>query len=71
MKEGATTNDLLARLEQDEDFGLSSGQIANATDPSQFTGRAPEQVDEFLSEVVHPLLAGTPSNLPEDSEIRV
>ncbi|HEX5577147.1 MAG TPA: adenylosuccinate lyase [Gemmatimonadaceae bacterium] len=71
MKEGATSNDLLARLEQDEEFGLSSGQIAKTTDPSQFTGRAPEQVDEFLTEVVHPLLAGTSASIPEDSEIRV
>ena len=71
MKEGATANDLLDRLAADEDFGLSRGEIAGATDPSQFVGRAPQQVDEFLAEVVQPVLAGAPTIQSEDSEIRV
>ena len=70
MKEGATSNDLLARLERDADFGLSSGQIADATDPAQFTGRAPEQVDEFLEEVIDPILAGAPA-MSALEEVRV
>jgi hypothetical protein len=27
-------------------------------DPARFVGRAPQQVDEFLGEVIEPLLAG-------------
>ncbi len=71
MKEGAPANDLLQRLAGDEGFGLSDADIASATDPSQFVGRAPEQVDEFLEEVVDPYLAGSTHTHAEDSEIRV
>jgi adenylosuccinate lyase len=42
-----------------------------ATDPSQFVGRAPQQVEEFLSEVVEPLLAGSSAGVPDHAEIRV
>jgi adenylosuccinate lyase len=71
MKEGAAANDLFDRLAREPEFGLSAEEISTAADPSQFVGRAPEQVDEFLSEVVEPLLAGSSHVLPEESEIRV
>ena len=32
--------------------------MQSALDPARFVGRAPEQVDEFLSDVIEPLLAG-------------
>jgi adenylosuccinate lyase len=71
MKEGAAFNDLFDRLSREPEFGLTSEEIASAADPSQFIGRAPQQVDEFLTEVVEPLLAGTRHGAPEESEIRV
>jgi adenylosuccinate lyase len=71
MKEGAAANDLFDRLAREPEFGLSAEEIATAADPSQFIGRAPQQVDEFLSEVVEPLLAGSSHVLAEESEIRV
>ncbi len=71
MKDGAPANDLLDRLAADPEFGISADDIAAATDASGFTGRAPEQVDEFLSSVVEPLLAGADITKAEDLEIRV
>lgn len=71
MKDGAPANDLLDRLAADPEFGISADDIAAATDASGFTGRAAEQVDEFLSSVVEPLLAGTDTTKAEDLEIRV
>ncbi|MGK2963668.1 MAG: adenylosuccinate lyase [Gemmatimonadaceae bacterium] len=71
MKEGAAANDLLERLAADPEFGISGDDIAAVTDASGFTGRAAEQVDEFLSSVVGPLLAGTDTAKAEDLEIRV
>ena len=71
MKDGAPRNDLLERLARDEAFGLSEEDMTSATDPSQFVGRSPEQVDEFLAEVVEPLLAGVTLEHIEDSEVRV
>ena len=71
MKDGAPANDLLDRLAADPEFGISADDIAAATDASGFTGRAAEQVDEFLSSVVEPLLAGADPTKAEDLELRV
>ena len=70
MKDGASSNDLLTRLASDPELGLSAEALTVAADPSRYTGRAAQQVDEFLAEVVEPLLAGTPAT-PEEEEIRV
>ncbi|HEX6574088.1 MAG TPA: adenylosuccinate lyase [Gemmatimonadaceae bacterium] len=70
MKDGAPTNDLLERLGSDPELGLARDRLALAADPAMYVGRAPQQVDEFLAEVVEPLLAGSPAH-PADEEIRV
>lgn len=71
MKEGATRNDLLDRLSSDSSLGLSADAISSVADASQYTGRASQQVDEFLDEVVAPLLAGA-KQIPQDkTELRV
>ena len=52
-------NDLLARLAADPAFrGVAVADLARTLDAAAFVGRAPEQVDEFLRDVVDPLLAG-------------
>ena len=70
MKEGASRNDLLDRLSADSGIGLSRERIATAASPERYTGRASQQVDEFLSEVMEPILAGSAS-VPSEEEIRV
>lgn len=70
FKDGAAENDLLKRLASDPEMGLTTEALALASDPSRYAGRAAQQVDEFLDEVVAPLLAGA-SELPADEEIRV
>jgi adenylosuccinate lyase len=60
LKEGAEHNDLLERLAGDPAFGVSLSELRAASDPSEFVGRAPQQVDDFLREVVDPLLARAP-----------
>ncbi|GJG88574.1 adenylosuccinate lyase [Gemmatimonadetes bacterium T265] len=61
LKDGESErNDLLERLAIDPEFaalGLSLDEMREAVDPHRYVGRAPEQVDEFLAEVVDPLLA--------------
>jgi len=71
LKEGASGNDLFARLASDGALGLSAGEIAAAADPRHFIGRAPEQVDEFLDATLAGLLAGTSQSDLSDTEIRV
>jgi adenylosuccinate lyase len=56
LKDGAPNNDLLDRIAADETFGITRDELERAMDPKRFVGRAPEQVDEFLAEVVAPLL---------------
>jgi len=60
IKDGAEQNDLLDRIAADQTFGITRAELEQAMDPKRFVGRAPQQVDEFLAEVVDPLLAGTP-----------
>jgi adenylosuccinate lyase len=53
VKQEGQPNDLLVRLQNDDAF--AKVDLASATDARQFVGRAPEQVDEFLAEVVAPI----------------
>jgi adenylosuccinate lyase len=69
MKEGATQNDLLERLAADKEWRVPLRDMQAALDPAEFVGRAPQQVDEFLKEVVEPLLAGVDVETAE--EVRV
>jgi len=50
VKQDGGANDLLERLQGDDAF--ASVDLTAALDPKKFIGRAPEQVDEFLEEVV-------------------
>ncbi len=71
IKEGAVRNDLLDRLAADSSLGLSAETVSTVSDASKYTGRAPQQVEEFLQEIVAPLLAGAERTPQEKSELRV
>ena len=49
-------NDLLARIAGDPVFGMAAEDLAAIMDVRQFTGRAPEQVAEFIAEYVDPAI---------------
>jgi adenylosuccinate lyase len=52
------TNDLLARLAADPAFhGVSTATLQAELDPVNYTGRAAQQVPEFVDEYLQPLLA--------------
>jgi adenylosuccinate lyase len=53
VKNEGRPNDLIQRLQSDSTF--AELDFAATMDPSQFVGRAPQQVDEFLSEIVTPI----------------
>ena len=57
MRESGRANDLLERLAAENSLGVSIKDLQGELDASRFTGRAPEQVDEFLAEVVNPILS--------------
>jgi adenylosuccinate lyase len=56
LKDGADRNDMLERLAADPEFGVSIDEMRRTLDPRRFVGRAPQQVDEFLNEIVEPLI---------------
>jgi adenylosuccinate lyase len=58
VKQHGRPNDLLARLAGDPAFAKTD--LGAALDPLDFVGRAPEQVDEFLADVVEPILKRYP-----------
>ncbi|HEX5581710.1 MAG TPA: adenylosuccinate lyase [Gemmatimonadaceae bacterium] len=70
MKDEGAENDMLERLAADPEYGVPVEDLRAATDPTRFVGRAPEQVDEFLEEVIEPLLAGEETRV-EREELRV
>jgi len=57
VKNDALENDLLRRLADDERIPFNFDELQTMTeDLLQFTGRAVQQTEEFLEEVVYPLL---------------
>jgi adenylosuccinate lyase len=72
MKEGRS-GDLPERIAADDAFGMTLQEIRSMIDPTRFVGRAPEQVDRFLTDEVDPLLGelqGASSARP-GAEVRV
>jgi adenylosuccinate lyase len=52
VKEEGKENDLLDRISDDEGFSLSSDELNELLNVRGFVGRAPEQVEEFLQDIV-------------------
>ena len=71
VKEEGGENDLLSRILADPVFKLSKEELDDIVDVRQFVGRAPEQTEEFLCEVVRPLLAANKLDESAASEIKV
>ena len=71
VKHEGATNDMLERLAADKKFNVSMADMKSLLDPKRFIGRAPQQVDEFLAEVVDPILARAKDAGPGREEVRV
>ena len=69
LKQGSMRNDLLERLGGDPAF--AKVDIAKVMAEGAFTGRAAEQVDEFLAEEVEPGLAPYQTLLGQTAELHV
>ena len=64
-------NDLLERIKNDPVFAAVADDLDSLLDPSKFIGRAPNQVREFMYEVVDPVLALRADVRVPDGEISV
>ena len=61
-------NDLLERIAADEAFGVTIEELEKILKPENYTGRAKEQTEDFLAELVQPVLdkyADIESDKPE------
>ena len=71
VKEEGGENDLVDRIAADPIFGVTKEEILATLQPEHFTGRAPEQVSEFIEECVKPVLDANKDILGEKAELSV
>lgn len=71
MKTEDGVNDLLERIAADPAFAGVAGELHELVDPRGFVGRAPEQVREFLAEVIAPSLERYKGVEAAEGEVRV
>ncbi len=69
VKQEGGHNDLLQRLAADTAFAAVDLQAT--LDARQFVGRAPEQVDDFLEEVVRPIRERYAGSLERGAEVKI
>jgi adenylosuccinate lyase len=69
VKQEGKSNDLLDRLAKDPAFAKVN--VTAALAPSQFVGRAPEQVVEFIAEVVEPIRRRYAGDKQLSAEVKV
>ncbi|MDD7388283.1 MAG: adenylosuccinate lyase [Lachnospiraceae bacterium] len=71
VKEKGLDNNLLELIAADPSFGLNLEDLQKSMEPSRYTGRAKEQVEEFLAEVIQPVLDANQEILGVKAEINV
>lgn len=69
VKSEGAANDLLDRLAGEPAF--AGVDLSEVLDPSRYVGRAPEQVDAFVAEVVEPIRARYAEKLGSGAELKV
>jgi len=70
VKEGKP-NDLMARIADDAAFAAVHDDLPTLLAPMRFVGRAPQQVDDYLTTTIYPLLQQREQLEPVDAEVHV
>ncbi len=71
VKRDGEKNDLIDRIAASSVFDLSGGDLAELMEPSQYVGRAPQQVEEFISAEIDPLLNADGGSIETNAELDV
>ncbi|MBQ4530313.1 MAG: adenylosuccinate lyase [Lachnospiraceae bacterium] len=71
VKEKGLDNNLLELIAADPEFNMTLEDLQKTMDPAKYTGRAKEQVDAFLKNVVKPILEENKEILGMKAEINV
>jgi adenylosuccinate lyase len=64
-------NDLMARVAGDPAFAAVRDDLPTLLAPMRFVGRAPQQVDDYLTTTIYPLLQRRERLEPVDAEVHV
>jgi adenylosuccinate lyase len=71
VKENGLENNLLELIAADPSFNLTLEELQKSMDPAKYTGRAEQQVEEFLTEVIQPILDSNKLELGLKADIKV
>ena len=71
VKERGLDNNLLELIAAEPSFGITIEELKKQMDPSKYTGRSKEQVEDFLKEVIRPILEENKAELGLEAEINV
>jgi adenylosuccinate lyase len=71
VKEKGLDNNLLELIAKDPAFNMSYEELLQTMDPSKYTGRSKEQTEEFIQEVIQPILDANKELLGVKAEIKV
>ena len=71
VKEKGLENNLLELIAADPSFNMSLDDLKNAMEPSKYIGRAKEQTEEFIEEVIQPILDANKDLLGLKADIKV
>lgn len=71
VKQEGKPNDLIERILADPAFKMSREELTAALKPENFIGRAPQQVDDFLTEYIDPILKAHQEELGLTAQLSV
>ena len=71
VKQEGKDNNLLELIAADPAFNMTIDELKKSMDPIKYVGRSKEQVEEFLSEVVNPILEDNKDILGMTAQINV
>ena len=71
VKQQGGKNDLIERIAKEPMFGMSLEDLQKVLEPKNFVGRAPQQVEEYITEQVKPVLDENKDSLIDDAELTV
>ena len=71
VKERGLDNNLLELIAAEPSFNITLEELKKQMDPSKYTGRSKEQVEDFLKEVIRPILEENRALLGLEAEINV
>ena len=71
VKEEGLPNDMVDRIAADPAFGLTKEEIVAGLVPENFVGRAPQQVEEFVANVLQPIFDANPDAVEQHASLSV